>query len=85
MNNNRQQRCIELFDRLKAQFLRAYTLDDADKGYIPDKESNDFNRQMADRDAALFALLLSRLTSHMGTDDFNSNWSYYSDYIYQDG
>ena len=80
----REQRCIELFERLKAQFLRTYILDDAEKNLVPTSASNDFNRVMAGRDAALFSRLLIRLSSHCGVDDFNTNWFYYSDYIYQD-
>ena len=33
MSNNREQRCIQLFERFKAQFLRALTLDDAEKDF----------------------------------------------------
>ena len=25
-----------------------------------------------------------KFTSHMGVDDFNNNWFFYSDFIYQD-
>jgi hypothetical protein len=32
-NNNREQRCIQLYNRFKAQFQRALTLDDAQKAY----------------------------------------------------
>ena len=28
--------------------------------------------------------LLIRFSSHMSLDDFNTNWFFYSDYIYQD-
>ena len=35
--SKREQRCIELFDRLKQQFSRAHALDDADKGYYPNQ------------------------------------------------
>ena len=31
--NNRQQRCIELFEKLKGQFLRAIVLDNAENGF----------------------------------------------------
>ena len=36
------------------------------------------------KDAALLVTLLARFTSHMSIDDFNTNWFFYSDYIYQD-
>ena len=83
-NNQREHRCIELFDRIKAQFLRSHTLDDAAKGYYPNDEGKEFNRQVSEQEAALFVSLLIRFTSHMNLDDFNSNWFFYSDYIYQD-
>ena len=82
--NNRKQRCIQLFDRFKAQFLRVSALEDADRGFYPNQESNNFNRRMAEQDAALLVTLLARFTSHMSIDDFNTNWFFYSDYIYQD-
>lgn len=84
MNNNREQRCIQLFNRFKAQFQRALTLDDAQKDYYPSQVSNEFNRLLAERYAADFCSLMIRLTSHMGVDDFNNNWFFYSDFIYQD-
>jgi hypothetical protein len=84
MNNKREQRCIELYERLKSQFIRSHLLDDADKGLLPVKDSNDYNRQIAAHEAALLVSSLIRLTAHMGLDDFNSNWFFYSDYIYQD-
>ena len=84
MNNNREQRCIQLFNRFKAQFQRALTLDDAQKDYYPSQASNEFNRLLAERYAADFCRLMIRLTSHMGVDDFNNNWFFYSDFIYQD-
>ena len=84
MNNNREQRCIQLFNRFKAQFQRALTLDDAQKDYYPSQVSNEFNRLLAKRYAADFCSLMIRLTSHMGVDDFNNNWFFYSDFIYQD-
>ncbi len=84
MNNKREQRCIELFERIKAQLLRSHVLDDADKGIVPCKDSNEFNRRIAEHEAALMVSGLIRLTAHMGLDDFNSNWFFYSDYIYQD-
>ena len=82
--NNRKQRCIELFDRLRAQFLRVAALDDADRGYYPNQESTSFNRRLADHEAAQLVSLLIRFTSHMDVDDFNTNWFFFSDYIYQD-
>lgn len=39
---------------------------------------------LAARYAADFCMLMIRLTSYMGVDDFNEVWFYYSDYIYQD-
>lgn len=84
MNNKREQRCIELYERLKSQFIRSHLLDDADKGLLPVKDSNDYNRQIAAHEAAILVSSLIRLTAHMGLDDFNSNWFFYSDYIYQD-
>ena len=81
---NRHQRCIQLFNRLKAQFLRVAALDDADRGFYPNQDSNNFNRRMAEQEAAQFVALLARFTSHMGIDDFNNNWFFFSDYIYQD-
>ena len=84
MNTNREQRCIQLFNRFKAQFLRALQLDDAEKDYYPSQSSNEFNRLLADRYAADFCMLMIRLTSHMGVDDFNNNWFFFSDFIYQD-
>ena len=83
-NNKREQRCIELFDRFKAQFLRSHVLDDAKKCYAPKEESNAYNRKCAEREAALLVSLFIRLTAHMDLDDFNTNWFFYSDYIYQD-
>ena len=84
MNNKREQRCIELYERLKSQFLRSHVLDDSDKGLLPVKDSNDFNRQISAHEAALMVSSLIRLTAHMGLDDFNSNWFFFSDYIDQD-
>lgn len=84
MANNRQLRCIELFDRFKSQFLRSAVLDNAESGVLSTKKSNAYCRQVAARDAAVFVSLLSRLTAHQGIDDFNTNWFFYSDYIYQD-
>ena len=84
MNNKREQRCIELYERLKTQFVRSHMLDDADKGYIPVEESNEFNKSIAAHEAALMVSCMIRLTAHMGIDDFNTNWFFYSDYIYQD-
>ena len=83
-DNKREQRCIELFDRLKAQFTRSHTLDDAAKGYYPNDEGKEFNRNLSEQEAALFVQLLIRITAHMSLDDFNENWFFYSDYIYQD-
>lgn len=84
MNNKREQRCIELYERLKVQFQRSRVLDDADKGLLPVKDSNEFNKSIAAHEAALMVSCLIRLTAHMGLDDFNSNWFFFSDYIYQD-
>lgn len=84
MDNNREQRCIQLFNRFKAQFQRALTLDDAQKRCFPSQVSNEVNRLQAERDASDFCRLMIRLTSHMGVDDFNNNWFFYSDFIYQD-
>ena len=53
MNNKREQRCIELYERLKAQFQRSRVLDDADKGLLPVKDSNEFNKSIAEHEAAL--------------------------------
>ena len=83
-NNKREQRCIELFDRLKVQFLRSRTLDDAQKGYIPCEDSKVFNRRISEHEASLFLSLLIRFTAYMNVDDFNTNWFFLSDYIYQD-
>ena len=82
--NNRQQRCIELFSRLKSQFLRVAVLDNAESGVQSTKKSDSYCRQLANRDAALLVSLLTRLTAHMNLDEFNTQWFYYSDYIYQD-
>lgn len=82
--NKRVQRCIELYERLKAQFIRSHTLDDAAKCYYPNEEGKAYNRKMAEQEAALFVSLLMTFTAHMTVDDFNSNWFFYSDYIYQD-
>ena len=69
-NNKREQRCIELYERLKAQFQRSRVLDDADKGHIPVEESNEFNTSIAAHEAALIVSCMIRLTAHMGIDDF---------------
>ena len=53
MNNKREQRCIELYERLKVQFQRSRVLDDADKGLLPVKDSNEFNKRIAEHEAAL--------------------------------
>ena len=82
--NQREQRCIQLYDRFKAQFERVLTLDDAQKEYYPSMESREFNRMQAEKYAADFTMLMIRLTSHMGVEDFNDNWFYFSDFIYQD-
>lgn len=82
--NYRELRCTQLYNRFKAQFLRVLALDDTQRGYYPNKESNEANRRLAEHDAALLVYLLIRFTSHMSIDDFNSNWFFYSDYIYQD-
>lgn len=83
-DNKREQRCIELFDRIKQQFIRAHALEDADKGYIPNQSSKEFYHGLSAQEAASFVALLIRFTSHMSLDDFNTNWFFYSDYIYQD-
>ena len=82
--NQREQRCIQLYDRFKAQFERVLTLDDAQKEYYPSMESREFNRMQAEKYAADFTMLMIRLKSHMGVEDFNDNWFYFSDFIYQD-
>ena len=82
--NNREQRCIQLFDRFKAQFLRSLVLDDTDKDFYPSQVSNETNRTLAEHYASDFCRLMIRLTSHMGVDDFNNNWFFFSDFIYQD-
>ena len=84
MSNKREQRCIELYERLKTQYVRSHVLDDADKGFVSVKDSNDYNKTVAAQEAALLVSCLIRLTAHMSVDDFNKNWFYYSDYIYQD-
>ena len=84
MNNKREQRCIELYEKLRAQFVRSHVLDDVEKGYTTQMTSNDYNKGIAAHEAALMVSSLIHLTAHMGLDDFNSNWFYYSDYIYQD-
>ena len=73
MNHNREQRCIQLFNRFKAQFQRALTLDDAQKDFYPSQVSNETNRMLAERYASDFCMLMIRFTSHMGVDDFNNN------------
>ena len=83
-NHYREQRCIQLFNRFKAQFLRALQLDDAQKDYYPTQVGSEFNRLLAERDASDFCRLMIRFTSHMGVDDFNNNWFFFSDFIYQD-
>ena len=82
--NQREQRCIQLYDRFKAQFERVLTLDDAQKEYYPNAESCAFNRMLAAKYAADFTMLMIRLTSHMEVEDFNDNWFFFSDFIYQD-
>ena len=82
--NQKEQRCIQLYDRFKAQFERVLTLDDAQKEYYPNAESSAFIRMLAARYAAEFTMLMIRLTSHMEVEDFNDNWFFYSDFIYQD-
>ena len=81
---NREQRCIQLFNRFKALFQRALTLDDAQKEYYPSQARSEYNRLRAERDAADFCRLMMKLTSHMNNEDFNDNWFYFSDFIYQD-
>ena len=83
-DNKREQRCIELFDRLKQQFIRAHALDDADKGYYPNTSTKEFYNGLSTQEASCFVALLIRFSSHMSLDDFNTNWFFYSDYIYQD-
>ena len=34
MSNKREQRCIELYERLKTQYVRSHVLDDADTGFV---------------------------------------------------
>ena len=81
---NREHRCIQLFNRFKAQFQRALMLDDAQKDYYPSQASSEYNRLLAERDAADFCRLMIKLTSHMNIEDFNDNWFFFSDFIYQD-
>lgn len=83
-DNKRQQRCIELYERLKQQFIRAHALDDADKGYYPNQPVKEYYNGLSSQEAACFVSLLIRFSSHMSLDDFNTNWFFYSDYIYQD-
>lgn len=82
--NQREQRCIQLYERFQAQFQRVLALDDAQKEYYPSESSRQFNKMLAARYAADFCSLMIRLTSHMGVEDFNDVWFFYSDYIYQD-
>lgn len=82
--SKREQRCIELFDRLKQQFIRAHAIDDADKGYYPNQPVKEYYNGLSSQEAASFVALLIRFSSHMSLDDFNTNWFFYSDYIYQD-
>jgi hypothetical protein len=84
MNHNREQRCIQLFNRFKAQFLRSLVLDDTEKDFYPSQVSNQTNRTLAECYASVFCMLLIRLTTHMSVDDFNNNWFFFSDFIYQD-
>ena len=56
--NQREQRCIQLYDRFKAHFERVLTLDDAQKDYYPSAESREFNRMLAARYAADFTMLM---------------------------
>ncbi len=51
-DNKREQRCIELFDRLKQQFIRAHALDDADKGYCPNQSSKEFYHGLSAQEAS---------------------------------
>ena len=84
MYHNREQRCIQLFDRFKAQFLRSLVLDDTEKDFYPSQVSNETNRTLAELYASDFCRLMIKLTSHMNIEDFNDNWFYFSDFIYQD-
>lgn len=83
-NNKREQRCIELFSRLKAHFYRIHNYDDAMKGYSSNESSKDFNRRLSEQEASLFLSLLIRFTAFTGIDGFNDYWFFLSDYIYQD-
>lgn len=82
--SKREQRCIELFNRLKAHFYRIHNYDDAMKGYSSNESSMVFNRRLSEQEADLFLRSLIRLTSHTNVDDFNNYWFFLSDYIYQD-
>ena len=82
--NNRQQRCIELYDRLKAQFLRTAVLNNLISGVQPTKKSDTYYRYVAAHDAAVLITLLSRLTAHQTIKDFKAHCVSLSDYIYQD-
>ena len=83
-DNKREQRCIELFDRIKQQFIRAHALDDADKGYYPNQPVKEYYSGLSSQEAASFVVLLIRFSSHMSLDDFHTNWFFYAIYIYQD-
>lgn len=84
MNNKREQRCIQLYDKLVNQFLETHILDDTDKGLLPNQESNDYNKKLAKQEASQMVSALIRLSSHCDIDDFNDYWFYYADCIYQD-
>lgn len=83
-NNKREQRCIELFDRLKARFNRIHSFDDAMKGYDSIESGRDYNRRISEQEAYLFLRLLMLLSSYSNIDSFNDYWFFLSDYIYQD-
>ena len=83
-NNKREQRCIELFDRLKAHFNRIHSFDDAMKGYDSIESGRDYNRRISEQEAYLFLRLLMLLSSYSNIDSFNDYWFFLSDYIYQD-
>ena len=76
---NRHQRCIQLFNRLKAQFLRVAALDDADRGFYPNQDSNNFNRRMAEQEAAQFVALLARRPCSKGEISQSLRRHHYAD------
>ena len=84
MIHYREQRCIQLFNRFKAQFLRSLVLDNTEKDFYPSQVNDETYRTLAERYASDFCRLMIRFTSHMDVDDFNNNWFFFSDFIYQD-